>query len=184
MDAAIRFAQARDIDRLGPIENAADALLIERLHPGNWRAAPTSDERETLPGFILVTTGTIDDEDLRNNATNTASNDHAVGFAQVIEANGFAHLEQLSVLPACARQGRGRALVEAVKFEARQRGYDRITLRTFAEVPWNAPFYATCGFTETEPDTDFHRQLETTEAATLHEDLGPRIQMTALLARP
>jgi hypothetical protein len=101
MDAAIRFAQARDIDRLGPIENAADALLIERLHPGNWRAAPTSDERETLPGFILVTTGTIDDEDLRNNATNTASNDHAVGFAQVIEANGFAHLEQ----PSSSRRG-------------------------------------------------------------------------------
>jgi GNAT superfamily N-acetyltransferase len=82
-----------------------------------------------------------------------------VGFAHVLEDSGSAHLEQLSVKPSAARRGHGRALVEAVKSESRLRGCKRVTLRTFADVPWNAPFYSSCGFIERDPDSDFLRSL-------------------------
>nr|WP_307812177.1 GNAT family N-acetyltransferase [Lacisediminihabitans changchengi] len=65
------------------------------------------------------------------------------GFAQVLEVDGFAHLEQPSVLPQHTRLGHGRDLLRVAVLEAKQRGYDRTTLRTFADIPWNAPFYAT-----------------------------------------
>jgi hypothetical protein len=38
------------------------------------------------------------------------------------------------------------SLVEGICREAASRGHDRVTLRTFADVPWNAPFYARLGF--------------------------------------
>ncbi len=63
-----------------------------------------------------------------------------------------AHLEQLAVLPAHGRRGIGRSLVEAACTWAAARGHARISLRTYAEVPWNAPFYARCGFRASDDD--------------------------------
>jgi GNAT superfamily N-acetyltransferase len=63
-----------------------------------------------------------------------------------------AHLEQLAVHPDHGRRGIGTALVEAVCAEAAARGFDRVTLRTFADIAWNGPFYARLGFTELVPD--------------------------------
>jgi hypothetical protein len=66
----------------------------------------------------------------------------------------------------------------------RYRGYDELTLRTYADVPWNAPFYATCGFTETEPATDFHRHLHLVEAGLGLSRYSQRRQVTMqLIAR-
>ncbi len=65
--------------------------------------------------------------------------------------------------------------------EAQHRGYDQLTLRTYAEVPWNAPFYASCGFIESEPSSDFHRDLIVVELQDGLARYGARIQMTAHL---
>ena len=65
--------------------------------------------------------------------------------------------------------------------EARRRGYERMTLRTYADVPWNAPFYARVGFVETEPTTDFHNLLVDVEERLGFAQLGRRVQMTAAL---
>ena len=92
-----------------------------------------------------------------------------------------AHLEQLSVLPEHGRRGHGRALVDSAKREARTRGYGRLTLRTFAEIPWNAPFYAGCGFVETRPATVHERELQRAEEQRGLERLGRRVQMTVEL---
>lgn len=75
------------------------------------------------------------------------------------------------------RRGHGRALVAAAKGESRRRGRKRLTLRTFADVPWNAPFYASCGFVESTPDTDFLRDLLNVERQWGLE-YGRRVQMT------
>ncbi len=32
--------------------------------------------------------------------------------------------------------------------EARAQGFDRLSLCTYRDVPWNGPFYASLGFTE------------------------------------
>ena len=71
-----------------------------------------------------------------------------MGFGHVLDLAGHWHLEQLVVDPAHGRQGFGAALLDAVCREVASRGGRRVTLRTFADVPWNAPFYARHGFVE------------------------------------
>ncbi|WP_030661208.1 GNAT family N-acetyltransferase [Streptomyces rimosus] len=57
--------------------------------------------------------------------------------------DGCAHIEQVSVHPDGARRGLGRALIERAW---RDSGLPALTLTTFADVPWNAPYYARIGF--------------------------------------
>lgn len=70
------------------------------------------------------------------------------GFAWLAAADGTAYLAELAVLPGRMRRGIGTALLVAAGDWARANGYPAITLTTFADVPWNAPFYAARGFTE------------------------------------
>jgi GNAT superfamily N-acetyltransferase len=170
MRGVVRLAEPRDVARLRDIENAADTLLAELVRAADWDSAPTGESRYVSPGFVLVVSETTDGD--------------AVGFVHVLGAGRDAHLEQLSVLPDHARRGLGRALVEAAKAEAGGRGSECLTLRTYADVPWNAPFYATCGFVETDPETDFHRLLVDEEARRGVDKYGRRIQMTVQLRRP
>ncbi|UIN29207.1 GNAT family N-acetyltransferase [Microbacterium binotii] len=162
MPVQIRPAVAADLPHLERVENEADALLVELLEPDQWHPAPTDAERLADGGMILVAV----EED-----------GSVVGFVHVLEFDGGAHLEQVSVLPAFGGRGIGRALVEAAKVAARDAGYDRLTLRTFADVPWNAPFYASAGFAIEEPDDDFHRMLVETEERLGLDRFGPRVQM-------
>jgi GNAT superfamily N-acetyltransferase len=69
-----------------------------------------------------------------------------VGFALVVHIDGHAHLDELSVLPTYGRQGIGSALLRAVCAWAAEQGHRAVTLRTFRDVPWNAPFYLRRGF--------------------------------------
>ena len=75
-----------------------------------------------------------------------------VGFALVMELGLFAHLEEIDVLPAHGRQGLGSALLEAVCEWAGSRGFSAVTLSTFRDVAWNAPFYARRGFAVVPPE--------------------------------
>ena len=170
MTGVVRPAGPRDVARLEDIENDADALLVGFLRPDNWGSAQTGESRVESPGFVLVVSEMSDGD--------------AVGFVHVLEADGFAHLEQLSVLPDHVRRGLGRSLVEAAMNEAARRGYDRLTLRTYADVPWNAPFYRTLGFVEEASASEFHRSLAVKEARLGLDRHGRRIQMTARLQRP
>jgi len=96
---------------------------------------------------------------------------------RVDELGGQAHLEQLSVQPDFARRGIGRSLVEAALDAARGRGYSWMTLCTFAGVPFNAPFYAGCGFEEIARPGPVLAALRLHEAQLGLDDLGPRIAM-------
>lgn len=60
--------------------------------------------------------------------------------------DGEAHLEQVSVHPGWARRGHGARLVEDLARRTRAAGRTAITLTTFVDVPWNAPYYARLGF--------------------------------------
>lgn len=162
MPVKIRPSVATDLPHLERIENEADALLVELLQPDQWHPAPTDAERLADGGIVLVAEG---------------EDGAVVGFVHVLEFDGGAHLEQVSVLPPFGGRGIGRALVEAAKDAAREAGYDRLTLRTFADVPWNAPFYASAGFVIEEPSGDFHRMLVETESRLGLDSLGPRVQM-------
>ncbi|MEU3609653.1 GNAT family N-acetyltransferase [Streptomyces sp. NPDC035033] len=72
--------------------------------------------------------------------------DRPVAYLLADTVDGAAHIEQVSVHPAAARRGVGRALIEHLAEVARREGLTALTLTTFAEVPWNAPYYARLGF--------------------------------------
>ncbi|MGA5898687.1 GNAT family N-acetyltransferase [Streptomyces venetus] len=96
--------------------------------------------------------------------------------------DGALHVEQVSVHPRAARRGVGRALLSYAAGRAREEGLAALTLTTFADVPWNAPYYARLGFRVlAEPDlTPGLRAVRATEAA--HGlDRWPRVCMRAPL---
>ena len=76
-----------------------------------------------------------------------------LGFAQVDVVDGTAHLAEIAVLPSSMRRGLGSALLEHVCTWAAEGGYPSVTLTTYADVPWNGPWYARHGFVEIDPDT-------------------------------
>ena len=51
------------------------------------------------------------------------------------------HIEQLTVHPDAARRGIGAMLIESVCSDARVIASGVLTLITFRDVPWNAPYY-------------------------------------------
>lgn len=169
MSVVIRPAASGDYPATESIEARADALLIERFSARDWPGPTRAAERASAPGFLLI----AEDPDVLE----------PIGFVQVLEIGAHAHLEQLSVLPRHSRRGHGRRLVQAALDEASRRGHALITLRTYADVPWNAPFYESCGFVPSEPDTGFLRSLIDVERSLGLMAHGARVQMTARLPR-
>ncbi|RVW10167.1 GNAT family N-acetyltransferase [Prescottella agglutinans] len=103
----------------------------------------------------------------------------AAAFCVVDVVDGNAHIEQVSVHPVHARRGLGAQLIDHVEEWARDRGLPEITLTTFVDVPWNAPYYAHLGFTIVA-DGDLGPGLR---AVREHEaarglDRWPRVAMT------
>ena len=73
-----------------------------------------------------------------------------VAFVMFRPEEGCAYVEQIDVLPSHARRGIGARLLEAVAQLARERGLAALTLSTFKDVPFNAPYYARLGFAVVE----------------------------------
>ncbi len=100
-----------------------------------------------------------------------------VGFARLEVVDGEAHLEQLSVLPDATGRGVGTALLDASVGWAARAGHDAVTVCTFADVPWNGPFYARRGF---QPLTDLTPGLRTLRETERHlglDGVGRRVVM-------
>ena len=140
----VRPATREDADLLTEIEGEGDQQFVALFGPLDWEPTPGT-WRLGVPGFVLV------------------SGDPVVGFAHVLELEGIAHLEQLAVRPSEQRRGTGTALVRAARAEAARRGYDVLTLSTYADVPWNAPFYRGLGFEELTALAPVHRAIREKE---------------------
>jgi GNAT superfamily N-acetyltransferase len=144
----IRLARDADLPFLAAIEDAGDALFAERFGEVAWPAASSGEERAAEPGILLVA---VDDDGT------------VVGFSHVLDLDGHWHLEQIAVDPAHGRRGIGSALLEATHAELFRCGASEVTLRTYADVPWNAPFYAQHGYVELDPLPAHLRPLADTE---------------------
>ncbi|EME64766.1 GNAT family N-acetyltransferase [Amycolatopsis decaplanina] len=97
-------------------------------------------------------------------------------LAEVVDGHG--HIEQVSVHPDHARQGIGRRLIEHAAEWASREGLAGLTLTTYAEVPWNAPYYARLGFATLDEES----LTEGLRAVRAHEiarglDKWPRVTM-------
>jgi GNAT superfamily N-acetyltransferase len=127
----VRDASDADWAQLPEVEAAADELFVS-LGVTDLPAPASAEERAASWRVLVV-------------------GEPVQGFAVLELFDGAVHLEQLSVHPAHSRRGIGGALLAASVEAAREHGADRVTLLTYADVPWNAPFYARHGWRETEP---------------------------------
>ncbi len=131
---SIRPAQAADVPALPAVELEAAAQFAEY------------EEETGLGPAALARTNSVEDFRAAQVAGRlwvaADSADRPVGFALLVEIDGFIHLDELDVHPAHGRQGLGSALLAAVCAWAQANGYRGVTLSTFRDIPWNAPFYA------------------------------------------
>jgi GNAT superfamily N-acetyltransferase len=158
----IRAAAESDLDVLPEIDERAAAI---------FRTA----------GYVLPEIDFLDDELAQAKAVFLAGHP-PVGFVWVNEVDGIAHVEELAVVPKWMRQGIGGRLLERAADWAAGQGYPAITLITFADVPWNAPFYRARGFTEIDELTPGLAALRDRERALGLDDVGRRMVMRRALA--
>lgn len=81
-----------------------------------------------------------------------------VAYLVAAEVDGCLHIEQVSVDPAHAGRGIGAALIDHLAGAARADGRPALTLTTFREIPWNAPYYRRLGFADL-PEAEWGPQL-------------------------
>lgn len=79
--------------------------------------------------------------------------DAPVAYLIADHVDGNLHVEQVSVHPDSARHGIGRSLLDHLAVRAAAAGIRALTLTTFADVPWNAPYYTRCGFRPLDDNT-------------------------------
>ncbi|MFG2530970.1 GNAT family N-acetyltransferase [Streptomyces sp. NPDC048516] len=110
-------------------------------------------------------------------AADTDGAGQPLGFLLWEPVDGCTHIEQVSVHPQHAHRRIGRALIDRAEREGGPAPRP-LTLTTFAEVPWNAPYYARIGF-RTLTDAELTPGLRAIRAheATLGLDRWPRVCM-------
>jgi 4-diphosphocytidyl-2-C-methyl-D-erythritol kinase len=131
----VRSAREDELSIVMQIESAASVLF------SGWVAAELT--ADNVPLSVL-------DEAQRAGRLFVAidERDQPIGFAVVELLDDEPHLEELDVLPEHGKQGHGSRLIEAVCSWAKAAGYDSVTLSTYVDVPWNAPFYRRRGFSD------------------------------------
>lgn len=146
-DFSIRLARTEDAAHLPEIELAAGSLFetVEGLADLARMEPVSADSQRTLirKGHSLVAT----------------SEDRIVGFVTTEPRRRELHIREFSVHPDYQGQGIGSVLLRALGIDAHNSGFSAITLTTFADVPWNAPFYARQGY-ETVSDLPAHPHLK------------------------
>lgn len=135
----IRLARADEVLRLRAIEDEAGTLfdglgLIDE-------ARDSSFPLDTLSKLV----------DLRQVWVGCLGDDFPVGMVIASVRDGVAYVEELDVVPAHERRGLGARLLAQACGWAVAHGYAAVTLSTFRDLPWNAPFYRKHGFRNLHP---------------------------------
>jgi len=170
---SLRDASFTDLSRLQEIERHAGEVF--RAVGMNAVADDEPLGLELLQGYVK-----------RGQAWVIADNaDVPVAYllADVIDRAG--HVDQVSVIPGHARQGLGRVLLDHACEWALDNGLKAVTLTTFANIPWNAPYYERCGFRRLSADELTPGLLRIRREEAEHGlDAWPRVCMRRLMAEP
>ena len=136
-DLRIRAALASEIEAVRAIERASATRFL-----GTALAALAEDEptdaatlaRRVQEGGLLA----------------AEADGVLVAFVMFREVEGCGYVEQIDVLPSHERRRIGARLLDAAARLARGRGWPALTLSTFRDVAFNAPYYRRLGFVEVE----------------------------------
>ena len=154
MPAIIRLAVPEDAQLLPAIETSAAQVfrLIDELSL-LAESLPMSIERHSQLIAVSTCWVALDAEN------------RPQGFLSAEHHGNDLHIYELSVMQSMQGQGTGRRLIEAAMDYARSTRLSFVTLTTFTNVPWNAPFYSRMGF-QTKATKDLDQRL----AAILSEE--------------
>jgi len=152
----IRLARPDDCPLIPTIEAAADQ---------RFQSVSYWPQIQRYPAITEVEARALQDR-WRLWVAATRPDDRPVGFARIsVDTPEILHFDQVSVHPDHAGNRLTPALLAGIEAYCGGRGSRRVTLTTFRDVPWNAPYYRRLGFAEIpdgEADADPH--------------LGPRLR--------
>lgn len=131
---AFRAARLDEIETIRAVERASarrfvglmDALAADEPSPAAVLAA-----RIQAGGLVVALEG-----------------DDLVGFVMFRPVEAFVYVEQIDVLPAYQGRRIGAGLLDVAAGRARANGLAGLSLSTFRDVPWNAPYYRRLGFVD------------------------------------
>jgi ribosomal protein S18 acetylase RimI-like enzyme len=162
----LRTARRDDLPAIQQLERAAGAAFRDL-----GMSAVADDEPPSIPDLASF------QQDGRAWVI-TDDADHPVAYLLIDVVDGNAHVEQVSVHPDHSRRGLGRTLLDTAAAWAEQRGLAALTLTTYCDVPWNAPYYERLGFqvmAEAQISEGFRRIREHEKARGLAR--WPRVTM-------
>lgn len=140
MSIVIRPALAADIPALAAVERSAAAAFLAA--PGlEWIAASEPTPASFLQGCLEKGRLWVADDEYGT----------LCAFLAAQEQGSHIFIVELSVALASQRRGIGTRLMAAVEAHARQLGAQALTLTTYRDLAWNAPYYARLGYAEVEP---------------------------------
>jgi N-acetylglutamate synthase-like GNAT family acetyltransferase len=150
---SIRLAQPEDAAAFHMVEEDAATLLKEEPSLQGIRVPP-SGTAEHYRKLIA-----------KGHCLSATSRQNVIGFAAAGRVGRELHLHELSVMRKHQQGGIGATLLRALAIDARNSGLRAITLNTYRDIPWNAPFYARHGFVEVENFEGREHLAESLEAA-------------------
>lgn len=145
-----RLARPDEIHIVRDIQRAAGRLFLESPFPE--LAAEEPDTAEDLAQA----------QDEWRLWLSVTPDDRPVGAVRVLIRDEELHLRQMDVHPDHAGARRTLGMLRGLSRFFGGRGLRRATLTTFADVPWNAPYYARIGFEAVSGDemsTDLARSF-------------------------
>jgi ribosomal protein S18 acetylase RimI-like enzyme len=162
----IRPAGPDDLPLLVEIERRAGRAFAEHGLPEVAADDPGTPEELEVYRAAGAAWVAVDERDL------------PVAYILTAEIDDGVHIEQVSVDPAQAGHGIGAALIDHAAERAAAAGLRALTLTTFRDIPWNAPYYARLGFAEL-PEAEWGPQLRALVALERHviPSAAPRIAM-------
>ena len=133
----VRSADINDVPAMQAVENAAgerfreidDPRIAQRADDPPYSADGLARAIAERRAWVALDNGGV-----------------VIGFAVAWTVDGEGHLEELAVTPEHGRRGVGRVLVDEVVVWASKQRLPSITLTTFRDVPWNAPYYEKLDF--------------------------------------